>query len=696
MKQFTDEDKEALTSLQAQMTQLRGDTKPGEEEKLDPAVRKKLMDVMVQARDLSWKQADWQAYNAEQNRLEHQGHLTQQVLELGTVPHYEAEAPLNTPGTILARVKPYIFYSPSTAHGDVDFTIPPLTTVQEKRVQDLKDLISIEIDPVQQVEMEDELADLLEQKEQCRRAHDYLERANKVPELMLAIRRDSMYPYKINEQGPWRGEMFNIPRLVSDWLTIRKDILPPALQKIGIGDGTQNHDAGRQAGDQLSDRLFQDMERSRRLWLGRQAFLAQMKQVKADALKRRKALFAKAMLADAAVNPPVRFSDGTKQILSAAGIDPADAARLTALSEAIMMRHVPESPPRVEVGLVEALGEDGKPEIRTDVKVVANPDIYLPPYQAVSYQITPDDARQVVASRQYKGLPVEDEETLDAIKEFVQAYDDAAKDASKTGDALVVRPPILTFVFCKDVRIPNKVVPATIARLPVLKHYSIPMPDGMKGPPPDPAQGYLTAGYLFGSAALPPERLPQPSEVYIATRRIDAKGANAIEITSKALGKLKGNESIHFIVYRGMSPAGPFQKIEFQDGVLDASTSVQDATNRPGRIAKDKLLLIDGLGSIDDTPGPTHGPLYYQVGQIVSDERSMPGEETRSNITRPEKAMIIVEGLDEQGVLRPFPAPDTRFVMGVRLGLEDQYCDLWGAEVKVSTGKWTGLLLQHA
>lgn len=694
VRQFTKEDAKKLAGLQERIKTLRETTQPGS------AAEEELNKKLSEENSLLRMQNEWEAYDKEQKDREFYGQTSQKILELGSVPGV-ADTPLNTAGSLLARVKPYVFYSPSTQHGDVDFTIPALTADQLKRKAALDGLINAESDPMEACRLEEELANLTEQNEAHARAQRYLEQAKTSPELMLAIRCDSLWPSMTHEEPPFQ-DMVNTDQFVKDWLALRIDILPPALQKIGIGDGTRRQsDAFQQARDHLMARLREDMERSKKLWLIRQDVRTRMKVAEKTRLERRQTIYANQMLADAAVDPPVRFSENTQQVLKAADIDPTDVVRLSALSQALIRRHVPESPPSVEIGFIQALDENERPELRPEVKVSANPEIYVPPYQSVSYQLAPDEVRSAVSSKQFEGLPL-DESTIDALKPYVQGLDEAGNAASQpaasVGDDRLESPPaILTFVFCKDVRIPQRVISETVAHLPRLTKHAIPMPAGMKGPPRDASAGFLTEGYLFGSAAHAPVS-PPSSPLQVVTRRRDGeRPATLIEITSDALepGAQSEYRRLHFLVTRGTSPNGPFDEA-FHSGPVevrrpDVPTILDDSLG-VNRLGTNKIQLEDTFSSPSGRV-PQRGPFFYQVIQEVRDKAGKQvGDVVKSNVAGPNgRAMLWIaqEKLDQNGrVIIKARGDHLEFRVGI--GLEDQCCDLCETEIIAESHGWTG------
>src|SRR5207237_435734 len=122
---------------------------------------------------------------------------------------------------------------------------------------------------------------------------------------------------------------------------------------------------------------------------------------------------------------------------------------------------------------------------------------------------------------------------------------------------------------------------------------------------------------------------------------------------------------------------------------------VKNVPRLKARLGKNTVLMIDEyyhlyLGGKE----AEHGPLFYQVEQVTRDKA---GNEltkaVRSNITEPSGRVSFrppPNFLDAKGqVVRHF-GTGTSIVLSVTVALEDQYCDLCGAEVVTTSGDWTG------
>ncbi len=686
VKPFTGDDEQELTGLQEKIAQL--DVRAGPYEEV-PNAKGMLSEMLRREQELGAKRAAWEAYNAEINRFEHNDQATHRRVDLPSAPDFTACA-MNTPGAILARVKPVVFYSRANA-GDIDFT-RTFTREDADRLAQLPGLVKAEKDPVRLVALQEELDLLSARHLKVERAQRYLEAMKTNSELALQIQRDSLYPYRLTDEEA-KADMKNLRIYAEDWLRIRRDILPQALQAAGVGDGTWNPHVFKEAGDALGDRLGEDWERSKRLWLARGQFLEQS--AKAEEIRFRKRQHHEVMnvLGEMAVEPPVRLIPSTQEALTSAGVDPVEAVKLNALAQALRLRHMPEAPPVVKVGLVCSTGADNRTVITPDVKITANPDIYMPPYEVVWYQLGPDDVRAAYASKTYRGLPLSDDDA-GVLKAYLDAL--GPDQPKKAGDQDPVNPLFLTFVFCQEAKIPNRVVPKTVSGLPALGKYPIPMPEGMVGPDggKNAAAGFLAAGYLFGSYAC---MLQPTGPLQVELRRYDSvnlQSGTGIRVTSDGLVELDRKQpgaSVNYSIYLSTTEGGPF-------------TKVSDLTCRPGkpivpdidtkakyeRIAKNRWLLALDYPYLHSRRNQWPDvPLYYRVGEQSVPQYGKPGREILSSVVGPGKAVIFVglNGREDIGEKAVYVRKDMgKPQLFVYMGLDNQYFNFHGAHVIINDG----------
>lgn len=378
------------------------------------------------------------------------GHPKQKLLELGDASQGDPllkDTPLYRAGPLLAQIEPVVFYSPGrkmveledrsgkmvkfpVAFGPVDFSLLPLTAVQTARLMALPNLIAAETDPERLSALEAEQDQLQEHKEAARRAGDYREHAKKNPELMHQIRLDSLYPYLLQNKIDIKNFR---EKFVYDWLVARRDILLPALKAIGVDAGARYPDAAR---DEMAARLVEDLLRSRALWLAYQ----ENKQREAAAEEESRAQRRVAEL----VQKPMTI-----------GADPG--IDFTVLARAIEQRHVPYAAPRIRISTRKVQTDrPGVVEYHPDVRVSADPEIFVPPYSSTTFALSPALAQAAAASRSIRGIPIHDDALIMRLAQF-------GRSKLKAGD-----PALVTFVFCKDFKIPARVVPETTADLPRL------------------------------------------------------------------------------------------------------------------------------------------------------------------------------------------------------------------------------------
>lgn len=718
--EFTEEDEKRLESARRQIKSFADRMKTADATKGDAQA------LAIAGRDerlLSGRKSAWKAYLGEQHRYEGSAilgsgrHMKQEPIDVPapTDPLFKDES-IGMPGPLLAVIKPIVFYSRSIADGPVDFTVKPLTSDQLARIGVLQKVLDADdADPLAWVDAEVEHAALLKQQKAFGRAQRYLESARKNADLMLQIRLDSLWP-NLQAGGPdqkgWARDW------VAKWVSVRRDVLPDALAKVGVRtDGVKPW--SRDVLDSLGERLEQDIERSRRLWLINQFTEKARATWEKEQIQKKKGALMGERLAIAARDLPATISNAARKVLLDVGVDPLEATTMSAVAESYLQRCVPESPPAVKIGVrrVPAPGSGSKTDFRfrTDVKVTANPAIYCPPYTACTYLLDPKSAQDAANASKYRSLPLSGD-MVKSLKEYLAEVGPPTANPDPEKD--IFAPAVLTFVFCADVRIPERLVPETINDLPKLDAYDIPFPDGMTPPAAselasldENGQPSATAGlrgYLFGGGAF----APKPDKVVtgplqIKLMRMKRNPWNGIEITSQALAQLETNkpeQGLKFAVLRSESAGGPF--VEFNRVFLSycfGDTAVFKPTEQEPepmfygqtcvRVGKDKFLIQDHMTPRNDDKWP-HKPAYYQIVQtpvLRDDADKARGKEVKSNIAGPGEAELFLwPNTDSSGKPSFRTDSDGWYSFGGKLGLNNQAYDVLKPRFTVSSGKWTG------
>ncbi len=642
--EFTEEDEKKQEKARGEVKRFSARVQLADPEKGDAQA------LAIAGRDervLSAKQSAWKAYLAEQHRYEGSAifgtgrHMDQKVLEL---PAPTQEGFKDEPaGTLLANIKPVIFYSRNFNQGPVDFTTKPLTEAEKSRLEKLDRELKADqpIDPRQWVDLETEWAALSKRKDAAERAQRYLESAKTKPELMLQIRLDSLWHNLKDNEGVTEEDWAR--KYVGQWVAIRKEVFPDALKKVKIEITDTIRPYSDAVLNALSERLRQDLDRSRRLWLIHQITEEARAKWEKEQVERKKGALMAEQLANAAVQPPMTLSESVQQILVQAGADPREAASLTTLAEAYMQRNIPESAPSVQLSVRRVPAPDKETqspyEFRPDVKVSANPAIYVPPYSAFTYSLDPKAAQEAVSAQSYRGLPLSDD-MVKGLAEYLKGVD-PAKDKFNAA--------VLTFVFCADVRIPARNVPETVEHLPRLQAYDIPIPEGMEPPPKEALE---LRGYLFGGGAFSPPAeqapavTPATGGLRIFTRRADVMyHLTSVVVDTDILATLdsaKPDQGLCLRVERAADPAGAWEAVQPPGYYFDKPTYA------PG-VTPAEMSFTDDIGA-----GLYKGTLKYQSYHyrvtlqtvtrpdrgVTADKYKFVGSPVTSNVAGPEKSFV--------------------------------------------------------
>lgn len=697
--QFTDKDKEALEQARAEIEQLKGKT--GKAEQLQ------LQKSLLAERLLAMKRAAWQTFQADDNRyrggaiLGTGAQLRQKPLNLPQADPQFPDAPLWMAGPLLARVKPMIFYSRST-DGDVDFMLKPLTDQQKQRKAELDKILASERDPEIWVNSKLELLELEQQEKGHDRARRYLEAAAKNRELMHQIRLDSIWPYML---GDTTNEMVNPREFVDRWLAVRREMLPGALKEVGITKSVVSKDVH----EALAERLLEDTLRSRRLWEVRKETLkGQEKLRQQEAAQIKRALMVE-VLSDNALNPTPQLSAQAQALFAKVGLTTAEATRLTGMAQALRDRSVPEAPaPRIKIGVrkIPDKDENGKPTflLRTDVKIIADPTVYRAPYRAKTFQLGYEDIQKAVSARNYLGLPLS-EEMVQALKDYLpQIQPPKSEDEA-------IRPAVLVFVFCDEVRIPDRVIKETTSHLP--------------SPPLLPIPGEDKKAYLLGGAGLRAEGpAPPTGPLRIVCRRVeDFFPGNDIDVTSEALSKLaagKKEAGLKFVLERSLSAGGPWLAV--RDGFAFGESS----RNTVRLNGVDTFSFHDSILGDYEKGVIAYKPVFYRVvqqgviGANATDPKELPtvGDPTRSNVVGPGAPFVRLSmsrpprsgdardakdswqsspiyhdtGVDNEMLVKEWSQWIT---LGAELVLPNEYYRYYGTEFTVTAGTFRGFFFDQ-
>lgn len=711
---FTSEDAEALDKATAQVKELssavrKSDSTIDTAKQLAKAGRTKMM--------LENKKSAWKAWQREDNLYRGSAvtsaHMVQQKLDLPapTNPLFN-NTPLGTPGALLARIKPMIFYARSN-EGPVDFTIPELTSAQKARLKTLDENLKKTLPPHEWVPLKREWAKLDEQQKAYERAQRYLEEAKKNYELMHQIQRDSMYPFLLHDD-PEGVTMLHPRNFAAYWVSVRSDILPEALAKLGVNEAYQPWD--RHVLDALGERIEEDMERSKRLWIAYE----ELKKAKAksldDNVDQEQGAYAGEVLMQAAEEGKGLLSPSARQILTKAGNSEDEIDSLSPIAQAYLERNIPESPPEISIGMRLVPSDDPKIpyDFRPDVTVTANPKIYIPPYFFVTYVLDPKTAKETLDAKNFHNLPLDDS-MINGLKEYLKT-NPPKKDVNPKKDTFT--PAVLTFVFCSKVEIPPHVVKETVSDLPVLQQYTIPVLKGMKPPPSERSKGYLFGGGMFA----PMEKAIGPLEINSHRQDTNAPGTT-VEISSQAMGKLdkkNPDQGILFTLERATDKDGPWEEVLSQ-GVFPPRE--KETEIRAPKL--DQMTITDGLTFQDQQMGKyPNKPVFYRVKQqsATREPNSMGITYTKDNVKtsgKEEYSEILEPGVPLLRITMRFPSEEPAsansptsthfdegndnetyvttedietFPFGSQLILSDQYFNYAPVKYKVTMGPYTGYL----
>ena len=603
--QFTDADAAELSQVKSDLRVMR----------MSLASDDSKVGLLMRERVLLEKKERWNGYVIEQSRNEGgtltgtAAQLVQKPLELEGNPEFPDE-PKWMGGPMLARVTPVVLFT-ATREGPVDFDAKPLTDAERTTMDQLQRQAGTEEKSPKQFEIAAEIEKLASRQEAYDRAQRYLERAKTNRELIHQIRMDSLWPCMLRDGS---HDMDCAPKFVDDWMALRRQKIVDALGKLGI---QADYQALRDAKEELTTRFEEDVQRSRERWeqferfrRGREALAEQHCQ----SAQTRSHVEALMMWVE---NKTSNFSAAVQGAFAEAGLDPEYTAGLEYLGEAIVNRHRPISTPDLRIGATILKGdpdaasdEAKKDRFRPSVRVTADPDVFVQPYSYSVHQLNRDAVKSAVATRACQGLPLDDE-MIKTLQEYLKQM----PEPKKKGDPQA--PAFLVFAWCKDFKLPDRVVPLTAADVPLLGRYTVP--------------GGTGQAYLFGGAAFWAElQHVDQSPFRIETRRPKLRGdSTEIVVTSDTLRVLdlaeskSHNTTVKYSIYAGLSKDGPWEMTRdagFSAG-HEYSKIVPEKEGQSSiwkRVAENKVVLEDEfLGNVTRRMNWPVIPIWYRVGEKV-------------------------------------------------------------------------------
>jgi len=646
-------------------------------------------------RMLASKKAEWKAWEAEDNRyrggaiLGAGAQMRQKPLDIPapTDPLF-AGTPLGSAGPLFGRVKPVVFYARGS-EGPVDFTVADLTPADKARLKELTQELEKVQPPDEWAEKKFEWQGLDRRQKAFDRAARYLAEAKTNFELLHQIQRDSLFPFMLGDDSV--GSLVNVRNFVETWVAVRREVLPDALEKVGVNDSFKPWT--RAVLDVMIDRLQEDLERSKRLWQCRIQLEKAKSEAEKAAVENEKGAYAAEVLMDAAADRPIALSAGAQAALASVGRNDRDIASLRAVSQAYLQRHIPQAPPSVRVGLrmvPAAAARDGggrpddktktstpKPqwELRPDVAVSADPAVYVPPYSFAAFVLNRKEAEAAVASGRHLGLPLGP-----AAAQLARQLKEVPPPKTDKDPA----PPMgLVFVFCERVAIPARIVPETVEQLPPLERFAVAV-KGVEG----------KSACLFGCVAFASE--PETSELGVVSGEPSSgplstfqgrsmrgryqwlnEPETAITLKSQALRELEPGGKLCYFLERGPSADGPWTVIARGDVFLKPAPDAEG--KRLGSYSTD---IEEVIGQVDRVVIRTHdqptwnastGP-FHRVTEARADGGAFPQKPDdlrtpgRSVVVEPEFHLLFVAtSFDKQ----PASAPDSwdaSDILGTQLG----------------------------
>ncbi|NJN14221.1 MAG: hypothetical protein HC813_00720 [Planctomycetes bacterium] len=376
---FTDEDTHLLQVLGTRLSRARSAGNAAEVAELTPRVG------ALEAKKEAWKgfrDGSWAG-----------GYFT----EWGAI---KEQKPILV--SLLQDVPPILSYSP---RGILDFR----ATYDAARLAEVQEALEGLRDAEQYLRLAHELDELLLQKERAERAERYLraamgdpetgtlsekEKRSGVPELLHKLRRDSLYPALQDRAVRMRdrdGKLStpNPDTFVEDWIRAVGDWAVRELNDKGVMSGGDLSDLPVQ---ELKDRLTADYIRSRTLYKEFQRQEEVRRQQGMIRLQQRIAAYR---------------AEAAGMVVEGMG---EHVPQLEELEAAMLVQGVRRRAPVVEADflVVRTKGRDGelspKVEVRVQVRVKADPALYLGPYPTIVHRLDRTAAKAAIAQGTIDGI----------------------------------------------------------------------------------------------------------------------------------------------------------------------------------------------------------------------------------------------------------------------------------------------------
>ncbi|MEE8105858.1 MAG: hypothetical protein V3T86_10020, partial [Planctomycetota bacterium] len=313
--------------------------------------------------------------------------------------------------SLLAGMPPIVSYSPM---GMIDFRANHDPKTDNPRIEKLMKEIEDSFDAEAMLKKASELDELLFQKDRYERALRYLshatgasadskglsqrERRQGVPELLLKLRRDSLYPALKERAVRLKDERGNLSTpnpdtFVDDWIHAYGKRMVAELVRIDVlSEGDTVEDLPVQA---LKDRVTADYLRSKRLW---EAFRGmEERRAKQNEIRLQKRL--DAYEAEAAG----RFVEGLDELPTAEDRE----EWLTAMRIAAVRRNAPRVKATV-YRIHKGEDENKKPIVESylSARIQCDPRIYPGPHHTQLQELTKEEALAAAASGEVDGIPI--------------------------------------------------------------------------------------------------------------------------------------------------------------------------------------------------------------------------------------------------------------------------------------------------
>ena len=473
-------------------------------------------------------------------------------------------------------------------------------------------------------------------------------------------------------------------------------------------DGPIDRDVLIAARDELKFRLTEDIDRSRLNWMIYKKFKDEKEKARKKRIEKEKGSVMSKISLDAAINPPLLVSPATLAIVQGsskgAGEEPDSlTAGLTmkALGEAAAARHVPFSTPEVRFNLrmvrvsnsvaraaepvpvivddsVALSGSDIVDELRVEMKVTADPTIFVAPYSSKVYQLDHGHAQAAAASGSFKGLLLTTNQ-VDELERYCEVVGPPQPGATNTSPAFLV------FAFCSDFKEPKRVIDETLAYLPQ------PQPVDVEG-----STQYLLGGMVswMGGAdvGIETERRFGEERYYMAWTDVKCKTQ-----LFEQMSKLEPGYFAEWKLYASTNRSDWSGLGKTSIYAAPTSTVMQveppDNKSQPYRSGEDEITFRDYSMVSYGTPrdGTKPRPFYFRVGECLIDSHYKRGKEFFSAVTPLGDAEIALMSQPQHPYTNRVVTPNLPAEVGlpVVLAMKDQKFELNWAQFTATEGSWS-------